>query len=948
MAPSASLQFLSFSSSVGTLQRSLSANFLPQASTSSLRLHTCRCNSEELSPKELHHLRKKKERKVLRKMKKVMLEEKRLEELARLPVVRPNYAIARFESSKPLEGWNKPRKKKTAATNQHTAELALPESGQEISSEETWSSTWSEFEAVYEDRVRSTIVGYGVSSQTDQIERQASGFIENQESQEYVLHSVADRNVFEIDGEIKDRKAEAVNGETDNSSRDALGFPYNLLDKQDRIFSEDEDTSFKDLDNFSSGNVVEEERTQFRRKTARVEIGQRNGVPIYLSAEDDDGRDRRKMRRDDMNESKQLEWLAKQLNNVGTRTDGVHFSRLMRSGGLKITDGRAVVLLQMLGARGNWRRAMQVVQWLSTRNQYPQTKSRYVFTTLLAVLGKTRRPFEALKVFKTMLEETSIYPDMAAYHSIAVTLGQAGFLEELLDLIPSLRKGPRSTKYLLNLKNHGALSPDIIIYNAVLNACVSHKDWKCALWVLDEIRREKLHPNSASYGLAIEVMVKAGKLNLAFETLEIMEQSGCYPNSLTYKVLVEGLGRARKPDAAVALVKRMEQRGMVATSGVYFALASTLCMSGQWKEAVLQVGRLAELSDRPLVATYTGLITACEKAGHWEDAISVFQYMQQVCAPNIGTYNVMIALYGRHNLFREAKRLYDRLKLGRLSPRKMYKSAALLAPDMFTYDAMLGACAVCSEWESLESTYQEMLSQGYELTSKRHTWILEALSKSGKHDLVEAMFTRILSKNETVPSEIYRIITCSCILVRRDEEAFSYLAEMVKQGMSISSKQLQKFQEVACSLADDEREEFLNLLDQLQVSGDFPFEASGKPVTGSDQSSFNNRNTYQELQASMMTHERGRTSYRREATTFIMDRNAVAHSTVASKTVRADFVSAERNKDVDISNYPAQKKKKVKVKKPVYKPDPELPDWELLWTAADHVQRDLPDSSLCE
>lgn len=106
--------------------------------------------------------------------------------------------------------------------------------------------------------------------------------------------------------------------------------------------------------------------------------------------------------------------------------------------------------------------------------------------------------------------------------------------------------------------------------------------------------------------------------------------------------------------------------------------------------------------------------------------------MQQVCAPNIGTYNVMIALYGRHNLFREAKRLYDRLKLGRLSPRKMYKSAALLAPDMFTYDAMLGACAVCSEWESLESTYQEMLSQGYELTSKRHTWILEALSKSGK------------------------------------------------------------------------------------------------------------------------------------------------------------------------------------------------------------------------
>lgn len=98
-------------------------------------------------------------------------------------------------------------------------------------------------------------------------------------------------------------------------------------------------------------------------------------------------------------------------------------------------------------------------------------------------------------------EETSIYPDMAAYHSIAVTLGQAGFLEELLDLIPSLRKGPRSTKYLLNLKNHGALSPDIIIFNAVWalrqdRDCAPFKSFSNILYIKFALRDFILYSSS--------------------------------------------------------------------------------------------------------------------------------------------------------------------------------------------------------------------------------------------------------------------------------------------------------------------------------------------------------------------------------------------------------------------------------------------------------------------
>lgn len=57
---------------------------------------------------------------------------------------------------------------------------------------------------------------------------------------------------------------------------------------------------------------------------------------------------------------------------------------------------------------------------------------------------------------------------MAAYHSIAVTLGQAGLLKELINIIECMKMKP--TKKLKNMKRgnwESCLEPDVVIYNAV-------------------------------------------------------------------------------------------------------------------------------------------------------------------------------------------------------------------------------------------------------------------------------------------------------------------------------------------------------------------------------------------------------------------------------------------------------------------------------------------------
>ena len=57
---------------------------------------------------------------------------------------------------------------------------------------------------------------------------------------------------------------------------------------------------------------------------------------------------------------------------------------------------------------------------------------------------------------------------MAAYHSIAVTLGQAGMVRELNKLIENMRQKPSRNIKSMRRKNWDpTLEPDVVIYNAV-------------------------------------------------------------------------------------------------------------------------------------------------------------------------------------------------------------------------------------------------------------------------------------------------------------------------------------------------------------------------------------------------------------------------------------------------------------------------------------------------
>ncbi|KAG6398188.1 hypothetical protein SASPL_139643 [Salvia splendens] len=412
------------------------------------------------------------------------------------------------------------------------------------------------------------------------------------------------------------------------------------------------------------------------------------------------------------------------------------FTRTMRYSGLQYTEMQMLRIVEGLGYKGQWRHACSVVEWLYNSKEHKHFKSRYLYTKLLTVLGRAKKPREALR------GDTHIYPGMAAYHCLSVILGQAGLLKELLNVIETMREKPKKIKNMRNKNWSPELQPDIVVFNAGVS------------WVFQQLRRNGLRPNGASYGLAMEVMLKSGKYDLVHGIFEKMKRKGESLKALTYKAFWE----EGKVDDVVRAVRDMEKRGIIGTRSVYYELARCLCFYGRWQEAIHEVEKLKNLlPKRPLAITFTGMILSSMDGGHVQDCISLYEHCKTCMALDIGLINAMLKVYGRNDMFLKAKELFEETRRND-SGSQVGKHG--VKADSFTFSSMLETSASALQWEYFEHVYKEMTLSGHQVDQRKRSSLLVKASEAGKWHLLEHSFNSILEAGEIPPLPFFTEMAC--------------------------------------------------------------------------------------------------------------------------------------------------------------------------------------------
>lgn len=460
---------------------------------------------------------------------------------------------------------------------------------------------------------------------------------------------------------------------------------------------------------------------------------------------------------------------------------------MMKRADIIYSEDNLLRILDGLEARGNWRQALSIIEWVYNENSYRHRKSRFVYTKLLSILGKSLRATEALHIFTIMRGDAQIYPDMPAYHCIAVTLGRAGLLKELIKIIEYMRQKPSKLVMKMRRKDWDpSLEPDVLVYNSVLNACVLSQQWKGVFWVFQQMRIGGLPPTGATYGLAMEVMLKAKKYDFVQKFYEKMQKNGVPPRAITYKVLVRSFWEQDKINEAVEAVNDMEQRGVVGAASVYYELACCLCNNGRWRDAMLQVEKLKQLPlTKPLEYAFTGMILASFNGGYIYDCISIFELMKDHCMPNIGTVNVMLKVYGHCDMFGKAKDLFETTKACFLNSQTYIHEHSSFKADTYTYNSMLEASASAQQWEYFEYVYREMALSHHCLDQSKYSWLLIKACRAGKPYLLEHALDSILERGEIPDVQLITESICQSIAHRDYGRTLQLLNIMTRASIKI-------------------------------------------------------------------------------------------------------------------------------------------------------------------
>ncbi|KAM7251370.1 hypothetical protein ACFE04_023253 [Oxalis oulophora] len=521
-------------------------------------------------------------------------------------------------------------------------------------------------------------------------------------------------------------------------------------------------------------------------------------------------------------EGEAVRYLVERLSRIEVTVKDWKVGRMMKQSELQFTERQLLKIVHMLGDKRCWRQALAVVDYAYGTKEHKHFKSRFVYTKLMSILGKARRPQEALGIFNMMLRDYHLYPDMPVYHSIAVTLGQAGLLQELIKIIDCMRQkpSPERVKNIYHKTWNPVLQPDLVIYNSVLNACVSSSQWKGVSWVFEQLKDNGLTPNGATYGLAMEVMLKSGKFDLVHELFEQMKRKGEAPKALTYRVLVKTFAEEGKTNEAVEAVRDMEQKGVIGAASVYYELACCLCKNGRWQDAIAEVEKIKKLPRaKSLAVTFTGMIRSSADSGHIDDCISIFQKMKNHCSPNIGAINTMLKIYGRQDLFSKAKDLFEEIK--RTISSSLNDDTTYLMPDGFTYSIMLEASASALQWEYFEYVYKEMIGSGFQIDQSKHASLLVNAARAGKGHLLENAFHEILEAGEIPNQMLYTEMVIEAAIQNNYERASALVNSMAHAPFRVSEKQWALLFEKSGDRIDRETlEQLLNTLGNCDVKSE--------------------------------------------------------------------------------------------------------------------------------
>ncbi|KAM7522724.1 hypothetical protein LguiA_012626 [Lonicera macranthoides] len=270
------------------------------------------------------------------------------------------------------------------------------------------------------------------------------------------------------------------------------------------------------------------------------------------------------------------------------------------------------------------------------------------FNTLMKGLFAQGKSSEAEKLFKKLLSEKLIEPDVFTYGTVINGLCKSGNTLAAIEFLKTLEKH--------NFEANIVLSS----YNAIIDSLCKDRMVSDARNLFDEMIEKGISPDVVTYTSLIHGLFNLGLWEEVNKLLRQMVEQKVSPNLLTFSIIVDALCKEGMVREAEGVVEFMIQLGEVPSLVTYTSLMDGYCLRGQMENARKVFDSMVNRGLEPNIISYCILIKGYCKNRRIDEAMHLFKEVPcKGLNYNVVIYNIMLQGLFENGRGAAARELFD-------------------------------------------------------------------------------------------------------------------------------------------------------------------------------------------------------------------------------------------------------------------------------------------------
>ena len=278
---------------------------------------------------------------------------------------------------------------------------------------------------------------------------------------------------------------------------------------------------------------------------------------------------------------------------------------------------------------------------------------------------------------------------------------QIQWSEALALLSEAVRRGP---------------SPDVTLFNIVVNVCDRGLQWHRSLHLFRQMRSLSCFPDEASYSSCMTALSRSSRWELALEIWEEVQQKlaqgSLKGNTFVYNSAMAAYEKANFWRQTLNLLEAVTAAKLQPDTIGFNTAMSSCTKEQQWQTALQLATALKTWS----AATYSVLMTAWGTGGHWIYALRLFYENDSLKANSLALGALLSALKD-NSQWRHALQVFQDVD--------GYRSS-----DAVCWSTLLGSCAQAAVWQEALQAFHVMKAKKLPLQAMTYSAVMSALEKA--------------------------------------------------------------------------------------------------------------------------------------------------------------------------------------------------------------------------